>query len=163
MRRLGIACSAGRLFSLFLVPCVVASAADWPQFRGPNASGVSKTATPPVEFAPGTNQLWKVAVPPGSSSPCIWKDRVFLTAFEDGKLWTLCLDREKGALLWKRDANANEIEEFHPTEGSPAASTVRFAASSSPIRRIACGVGPTNARPCCSQRAANVAFSARNP
>ena len=95
----------------------------WPQFRGPNAAGVSDSATPPREFGPGTNQLWKAAVPAGSSSPCVWENRVFLSAFEDGKLWTLCLDRENGELLWKRDTQAAQIEEFHPTEGSPAAYT----------------------------------------
>jgi len=102
----------------------LASAADWwPQFRGPNAAGVSDTAKPPVEIGPDQNRLWKVAVPRGSSSPCVWDDRVFLTAFEDGKLWTLCLERSNGRRLWKRDAKAKQLEEFHPSEGSPAAST----------------------------------------
>jgi outer membrane protein assembly factor BamB len=95
----------------------------WPQFRGPNSSGVSESATPPVEFGPGTNQLWKIPVPPGASSPCIWREWIFLTAFEDGKLETLCYQRADGKLLWKRDAHATTIEEFHPEEGSPAAST----------------------------------------
>jgi hypothetical protein len=95
----------------------------WPQFRGPNGSGVSESARPPVEFAPGTNQLWKTPVPAGASSPCIWRDRIFLTAFENGRLLTLCYERSDGALRWKRDARAEAIEEFHPEEGSPAAST----------------------------------------
>ena len=95
----------------------------WPQFRGLNGSGVSESAKPPAEFAPGTNQIWKTAVPPGASSPCVWRDRIFLTAFEDGRLETLCYQRSDGALLWKRDAHAEAIEEFHPQEGSPAAST----------------------------------------
>lgn len=95
----------------------------WPQFRGPNCSGVAKQARPPVELAPGTNQLWKTAVPAGSSSPCIWGGRIFLTAFEDGKLWTQCYQRQNGRLLWQREAKTDELEEFHATEGSPAAST----------------------------------------
>jgi outer membrane protein assembly factor BamB len=95
----------------------------WPQFRGPNAAGISESAKPPLEFAPGTNQVWKTAVPPGASSPCVWQDWIFLTAFEDGRLETLCYKRSDGALQWKRDAHAGSIEEFHPQEGSPAAST----------------------------------------
>src|SRR5215471_11834758 len=95
----------------------------WPQFRGPNGSGVSDSARPPVELGPGTNQLWKTPVPPGASSPCIWRDQIFLTAFEGGKLQTLCYQRSDGKLLWKRDAPAETIEEFNPEEGSPAAST----------------------------------------
>jgi outer membrane protein assembly factor BamB len=96
----------------------------WPQFRGPNGSGISESAKPPTEFAPGTNQVWKISVPPGMSSPCVWGDRIFLTAFEDGKLATLCYQRRDGKLLWKADAKAEKIEEFNATEGSPAASTV---------------------------------------
>ena len=95
----------------------------WPQFRGPNSSGVSESATPPVDFGPGTNQIWKTSVPPGASSPCVWRDRIFLTAFDGGALQTLCYKRSDGKLLWKRDAHAEVIEEFHPEEGSPAAST----------------------------------------
>jgi len=95
----------------------------WPQFRGPNSSGVSDTAQPPVDFGPGTNQLWKTPLPPGASSPCIWRDSIFVTTFEGGALQTRCLSRTDGKLLWKQDAPAGKLEDFHPEEGSPAAST----------------------------------------
>ena len=95
----------------------------WPQFRGPNSSGVSDTAKPPLEFGPGTNQLWKISVPSGASSPCVWRDLIFLTGFENGKLLTLCYQRGDGKLLWKHEAHADKLEEFHAEEGSPAAST----------------------------------------
>ncbi len=108
-----------------ILAALQASAAEawWPQFRGPNCSGVSDTAKPPAEFGPGKNQLWKVAVPPGASSPCVWADRIFLTAVASGKLETHCYARRDGKLLWKRPAPASQIEEFHATEGSPAAAT----------------------------------------
>ncbi len=96
----------------------------WPQFRGPNASGVSESAKPPTDFGPGTNQLWKISVPSGASSPCVWRDWIFLTGFEDGKLLTLCYQRSDGKLLWKQDAPVETIEEYNASEGSPAASTV---------------------------------------
>lgn len=67
--------------------------------------------------------MWKVPVPPGMSSPCVWNDRIYLTAFESGKLLTICYQRRNGELLWKQDAKAGTLEEFHATEGSPAAST----------------------------------------
>jgi outer membrane protein assembly factor BamB len=95
----------------------------WPQFRGPNGSGVAESAMPPVEFGPGTNQIWKTSVPSGASSPCVWRDRIFLTSFENGGVQTLCYNRSNGALLWKRDARAEAIEEFNPEEGSPATAT----------------------------------------
>lgn len=99
------------------------AAENWPQFRGPNGSGVSDSAKPPTAFAPGTNQLWKVSVPPGASSPCVWGERIFLTAFDGGKLETHCYARRDGKLLWKRTAKVEKLEDFHSTEGSPAAST----------------------------------------
>lgn len=113
------------LLTLSLAINMSATAAEiwWPQFRGPNCSGVSDSAKPPIEFGPGKNQLWKTAVPPGASSPCVWDDRIFLTAFADGKLETLCLARTDGKLLWRRPAPAEKLEEFHATEGSPAAAT----------------------------------------
>lgn len=95
----------------------------WPQFRGPNACGVSDSAKPPVEIGPGTNQLWKISVPPGASSPCVWRDWIFLTDFDHGKLETRAYQRSDGRLLWTRVAPAETIEEFNLEEGSPAAST----------------------------------------
>jgi outer membrane protein assembly factor BamB len=95
----------------------------WPQFRGPNCSGVSETAQPPAAFGPGTNQLWKVAVPGGMSSPVVWGGRIFLTAFDGGKLEVHCYAAKDGKQLWKHAVPAEKLEEFHVTEGSPAASS----------------------------------------
>jgi outer membrane protein assembly factor BamB len=112
----------------FTAPILIAAhslAAElwWPQFRGPNCSGVSETARPPTTFGPGTNQLWKAAVPGGMSSPVVWSDRIFLTAFDSGKLEVQCYARKDGRLLWKHAVPAEKLEEFHVTEGSPAASS----------------------------------------
>ncbi len=96
---------------------------QWPRFRGPEGSGVADGEKPPVEFGPEKNVLWKAAVPSGPSSPCIWGARIFLTAFDGGKLWTLCLDRATGKELWRRDAGAEKIETYLEGQGSPAAST----------------------------------------
>lgn len=97
--------------------------ANWPRFRGPNGSGVSPSANPPVHIDQDSALLWKTPVPAGLSSPCIWGDRIFLTAFADGKLWTIGYDRATGKELWRAHAPAKQIEKFHAAEGSPAAST----------------------------------------
>jgi outer membrane protein assembly factor BamB len=106
---------------------VVALAEDkplaWPQFRGPNGSGVADGQKPPVEFGPDKNLRWKVPVPSGGSSPIVVGDKLVLTAFADGKLWTIAYDRASGKELWRRDAGAKKIEAFHKTESSPANST----------------------------------------
>ncbi len=109
-----------------LVAFVFASellAADWPQFRGPSGSGVADNEKPPVKFGPNENLAWKVAVPPGASSPIVVGDRIYLTAFENDKLLTICYSSSDGKELWRNAAPAKKIEAFHPTEGSPAAST----------------------------------------
>jgi outer membrane protein assembly factor BamB len=100
-----------------------AAPADWPQFRGPAGSGVADDQKPPVKFGPKENLAWKVPVPPGASSPIVVGDRIVLTAFENNKLLTICYSRTDGKELWRADAKAKKIEEFHATEGSPAASS----------------------------------------
>ena len=94
----------------------------WPQFRGPNASGVADEARPPVHFGPETNLLWKTATPPGLSAPVVWGDRVFLTALENKELITLAYHARTGRQLWRQVAPAETIEKCHEFS-SPAAST----------------------------------------
>lgn len=96
---------------------------NWPQFRGPNSSGVDAKARPPVKLGPGENVKWSVDVPWSPSSPCIWGDRIFLTTFHEGNFEVRCHDRADGKLLWSRALKAEAVEEFHRTDGSPAAST----------------------------------------
>src|SRR5262245_44224889 len=83
---------------------VLALASEWPQFRGPNASGISDETGLPIEFGPDRNVVWKTALPPGNSSPSVAGDRIFLTAFENEKLFTIALHRATGRILWRREA-----------------------------------------------------------
>src|SRR5947209_9610986 len=85
----------------------------WPQFRGPAGSGVApEAAKPPTRIGPDTNLKWKVAVPPGASSPVIAGDRLFLTGFKGGKLLTLAYRLADGAEVWRKEAPAAKIEPF---------------------------------------------------
>ena len=53
----------------------------WPQWRGPDASGVSRTANPPVEWSESKNIRWKREIPGrGASTPVLWGDLVFVTS-----------------------------------------------------------------------------------
>jgi len=85
--------------------------------------GVDDSAKPPVHFSPTQNLEWSVGFPAGASSPCIVGERIFLTAFADGKLETLAVDRRNGRILWRRTAPNSELESFHPSEGTPASAT----------------------------------------
>lgn len=100
----------------------------WGQFRGKNATGVEDQARPPVQIGPSTGVLWKVEVPFSPSSPTLWNDRLFLTTFHDGQLETRCHDTDSGRLLWSRQLEPAQIEEYHSTDGSPATSTPAVAA-----------------------------------
>jgi outer membrane protein assembly factor BamB len=95
----------------------------WSRFRGPNGSGVADGQKPPVEFGPEKNVKWKVSTPAGISSPIVAGDNLILTAFDDGKLYTIAYRRKDGTEAWRTEAPAKTIEGYHKLEGSPAAST----------------------------------------
>lgn len=131
------------VFSVIVATMVSAESFDenWHQWRGPDANGVSRTATPPLTWSETENVRWKVPIEgEGGSSPIIWEDRVFLlTAMDTGKVdpdktppedqthqnpfgikypntyhlyVVLCLDRETGKVRWREIAN-----EMVPVEG----------------------------------------------
>ena len=101
------------------------SAADWPRFRGPNGTGVAETASLPAEFGPAKNLVWRVPLPPGHSSPVVSGNRIFLTAVESEKLYTIALDRESGKELWRRESPRPRSEPLdkrnNPASPTPAA------------------------------------------
>jgi outer membrane protein assembly factor BamB len=105
---------------------------DWPQFRGPNASGVADSdAAPPTKF---NSPKWKTALPVGHSSPSVWGDGIFLTSFDTAakKLELICVSAKTGAILWRHTAPAAQIEETHvvsnPATASPAVDRERVYA-----------------------------------
>lgn len=82
-----------------------ATASEWSRFRGPNGTGVDVSSSAlPLRFGPEENVVWKTDLPPGHSSPILTAERVFLTAFETEGLFTYCLDRATGRVLWRREA-----------------------------------------------------------
>jgi outer membrane protein assembly factor BamB len=120
-------------FCILTVACAVAllgAGGNWPQFRGPSASGVGDGEHPPLKWdtAAGTNVLWTAEIPGLSvSSPVVWGDRVFIsTAVSSDKnqkirtglygdtdsnadrsphQWkVLALDKKTGKVLWEQTA-----------------------------------------------------------
>jgi outer membrane protein assembly factor BamB len=103
--------------------CAVnAGTPQWPQFRGPNATGISDECKPPIHFGPETNLLWKTTVPAGISSPIVWGSRLFLTGVTSNELVTLAYDTATGRELWRRATPTVKLEQCH-SFSSPAAST----------------------------------------
>jgi len=112
--------------TVFLGACA-ASAADWPAWRGPLATGEAPGADPPVHWSEGQNVRWKLELPGrGHSSPVVWGDHVFLTTAipvgepvdprrdsaegshhniavrQRHEFAMLAVDRGRGRVLWKR-------------------------------------------------------------
>jgi outer membrane protein assembly factor BamB len=81
-------------------------------------------AAPPVEFGPEKALLWKTDIPDGVGSPCVWGDRVFVTAFDQSRqmLEVVAVDRSSGDIAWRRPVPSEAIEEVHEVS-SPASST----------------------------------------
>lgn len=114
------------LTSLFLFPILV-SAAEWPQWRGPDGQGHAPDATNlPAEWSETENVVWRTEIPGrGHSSPVIDGNQIWLTtAFEkpataaeikarasekfggqpmnvvsEAKLHAICVDRETGEIV----------------------------------------------------------------
>ncbi len=100
--------------------CVLAE--NWSQFRGAGGNATADGVSPPLRWSAGENIVWKAALPGrGSSSPVIWDDRVFLTAYTgfgtsdtdtDDKsklrLHVICLDRHSGTVIWDKSIAASE-------------------------------------------------------
>jgi outer membrane protein assembly factor BamB len=54
---------------------------EWPQFRGPGGTGLSREKQLPIEWGGDKNVHWTAKVAGrGWSSPVVWGDKVFLTA-----------------------------------------------------------------------------------
>ncbi len=53
----------------------------WPQWRGPEASGVAPHGDPPIEWSENKNIRWKTAIPgQGHATPIVWDDTIFVTS-----------------------------------------------------------------------------------
>jgi outer membrane protein assembly factor BamB len=126
-------------------------AANWHQWRGPDATGYVQAADPPLVWDETKNVKWKFAIPGhGKSTPILWGQRVFLiTAVDTGKVVegttkpedqpdrpfgikfpttlfrfvVLCLDRDSGQVLWERTATEELPHEGHHGDNSHASAS----------------------------------------
>lgn len=135
MRRLfgGTAClMAVTLAGVF--SCVVATASDWPRFRGPNGSGICADTEPlPAKWSADENLQWKTELPgAGVSCPIVVGERVFVTCYSgygldrrdvgemrDLKRHLVCVNRADGKILWKSTVDAKLPEDPYSGAGVP--------------------------------------------
>jgi len=72
--------------AMFLSALALASADDWPGWRGPTADGISPLKNVPSSWSAERNVAWKTPIEGrGLSSPVVWGDRIFLTADIEGE------------------------------------------------------------------------------
>jgi outer membrane protein assembly factor BamB len=109
---------------LFLFSCKQPNT-DWFQFRGTNALGIaSKSATPPTDFGPDKNLIWKTEIPRGLSTPILVDENLIATGAdtENKKYIVWCVNSKNGEISWQTGIEVNQFEKVH-TASSPAAAT----------------------------------------
>lgn len=117
------------LATVVLALGTVAYGEQWPQLRGPGATGVAAdSASLPESWSATSNVRWKTAIPGhGWSSPVVWGDRIFLTSVVpagdteaprrglyfggerpaptvEHRWMVYALDRGTGKIVWEREA-----------------------------------------------------------
>lgn len=104
--------------------CVAAGPEDWPQFRGPNSSGISESRKPlPVTFSKTENVRWSADVGDGVGGAVIAEGRLFVSGMTGKETVSLfAFDSGTGEKLWRRDWPVGELPEVHHTN-SHASST----------------------------------------
>ena len=103
MRLVSAASSALVAVATVFTAALPLSAENWPQWRGPQLTGASGEKDLPLTWSKTENIAWRVALPEFSgSTPIVWGDRVFLNVSERGQMFLWALDRNKGAVAWKR-------------------------------------------------------------
>ncbi len=115
------------IFLLSMGHASLAATINWPQFRGPNSSGVADDAAPVTwNIETGENIRWRTPIPGlGHACPIVWEDKLFVaTAVRPGakselrvglygdigsyketepQQWRLlCLDKVSGRILWDK-------------------------------------------------------------
>lgn len=136
-------------FILLIAILGVANAQNWPQFRGPGATGVVEGPARPVKWDAATSQnvRWKIPIPGLShASPVVWGDKVFVvTAVTSGTkeetrfglygdvapvkddpqhAWKIyAIDKKDGKILWERTAYEGVPKVKRHPKSSHAAAT----------------------------------------
>ena len=117
----------GAFLSALLIAGSGTALAQWPQFRGPNGSGIDSSAAYPTTFSPAKNVVWKAAMPAGQSSPVLAGGHLYLTGSDGDRLLTIALDAATGRELWRREIKrARTSNVYHandPASPTPAADT----------------------------------------
>ena len=112
---------------LIALTAFTSSHANWPRLRGAEGNGIAaKDADVPLTWSDTENLSWKAAMPgPGSSSPIVWGEKVFVTCWSgygDASGGTdmtklvrhlVCLNLGDGRILWDKTVPAAQPEDVY--------------------------------------------------
>jgi outer membrane protein assembly factor BamB len=102
-------------------PLVELRADHWPQWRGPQLNGTSTETGLPLRWSTTQNITWKLAMPERSgSTPIVWGDVVFVNVGEGPQLALWAVDRNTGAVRWKRPLGAGNRRLMKQQMSSPS-------------------------------------------
>ncbi|MFN0164835.1 MAG: PQQ-binding-like beta-propeller repeat protein [Bryobacteraceae bacterium] len=113
--------------TLFLTCSTITLAEDWPQFRGPNSTGISASTQPlPVTFSATENVRWSANVGDGAGGAAVAAGRVFVSGMTGEQTVSLfAFDAATGKKLWQRDWQTGRLAEM--TQPNSHASTTPAA------------------------------------
>jgi outer membrane protein assembly factor BamB len=121
MRQTNPFASVAAALAAVLVACPLATAENWPQWRGPRLDGTSAEKGLPLKWTPQESVAWKLALPDRSgSTPIIWGDRIFLNVAEGDALALWCVDRKDGSVRWKRPLGGGNVVMRKQNMSSPS-------------------------------------------
>lgn len=118
------------VLSLFALLLGVAGASpparseNWPEWRGSLGNGNAAAASFPLHWDTKKNIAWSVKLPgPGSSTPIVWEDNIFLTCESGAENSLLCLS-DRGEMRWSRSAGSYREAKHRKASGAnPSAVT----------------------------------------
>jgi outer membrane protein assembly factor BamB len=113
------------LFFAIAFQVVIASGADWPQWRGLKGDGTTRETAFPTKWDASTNVLWKTEIPGrGHASPIVVGDRILTVSAikETEERVLVCVDRKDGKIVWQQTVTKSPMERVH-SENSHASST----------------------------------------
>jgi len=109
--------------TLLIIPSVALRADDWPQFRGPNCTGISTSSKSlPTTFSATENVRWQAPVGEGVGGAVAAAGRVFVSGMTGDETVSLfAIDAASGQELWRRDWATGPLAEVHQTNSQASA------------------------------------------
>jgi len=118
--------------TLMFVAAIAATASpraaddEWPQWRGPNRTGIVTAAAAPSAWPSALQKGWSVAVGEGYSSPVTGGGRVFVHSRQDPEEVVSALELASGKVVWEKKYPA-------PVEKNPYAKQMAKGPYSTPL------------------------------